>query len=254
MDGNVIFRHGESKTSIRGRKIAQSGNIPFFQDMLPYTCCIGNDTGVFIILDVTQRCNCVNGKYTEIHGDLLSSDGLCDRLAGGILKFLCIQPAMLYVSAVVKSCKATKSLLIMIEFKLNTGDHDLQRGAGLSSRINTHNIQILGFTIPHAADCHRVARSHRTRISSVSRSGIHHRCGLLLVIQGIVVIACCGSTELHSGFFFTVTRCGTSTEFQFIARCFILQDLNLIVIANTPSCGLYIAERLIVAFKIFGNI
>ena len=166
-------------------------------------------------MDAAQRCNFVNSKYAKIHSDLLSSNSLCDRLAGGIREFLCIQPAICYVAASVKSCKTTKSLLIMLEFKRNTRNHDFQRSTGCSRCINTHNIQILGFTIRHTADSDRVGRSHRTRIC-VSRSGVYHRCGLLLVIQGIVVIACCGSVELHTGLFFTGTRCGTGAECQFL--------------------------------------
>ena len=164
-------------------------------------------------MDAAQRCNFVNSKYAKIHGDLLSRNSLCDRLAG---EFLCIQPAICYVAASVNSCKTTKSLLIMLEFKRNTRNHDLQRGAGCSRRINTHNIQILGSTIRHTTDCDRVGRSHRTRIY-VSRSSIHRRRGLLLVIQGIEVIACCGSAELHTGLFFAGTRCGTGAECQFLA-------------------------------------
>lgn len=201
--------------------------------MLPYTCCAGNDISVFIIMDAAQRCSCVNGKCTEIHSDLLSRNSLCNRLAGGILKFLCIQPAIQDVFTFVNDCKAAESLLIMLELKCNTGNHDLQRGAGLSSRINTHNIQILGSTIRHTADSDRVGRSHRTRIC-VSRSGIHHhRCGLLLVIQGIVVIACCGSIKRHCSRFLVSTLCRTGTKGQFLASFTrILLDFYIIMIGG----------------------
>ena len=101
-------------------------------------------------MDAAQRCSCVNGKCTEIHSDLLSRNSLCNRLAGGILKFLCIQPAIQDVFTFVNDCKAAESLLIMLELKCNPGI-TISSGALVFPAESTPTIYrylVLQFVIP----------------------------------------------------------------------------------------------------------